>query len=60
MQIGKVSGCSGHHGGTLLVAEKQQETASHHTWRWDAHWEVVSDRVEKATTKEKGEKAMTH
>lgn len=69
MQTRKVSGAQHGQGavgtkvGTLLVAEKQQDTlhlASHHTWRWDAHWEVVSDRVKKATTKEKGEKAIKH
>lgn len=34
------------------------DTASHHTW--NAHWEVVSDRFKKATTKEEGEKALKH
>lgn len=37
----------------------REAAGSHHTWTWDAHW-VVSDRVKKATTKEKGEKAMKH
>lgn len=45
---------------TPVGREAAGDTASHQTWRWDAHWEVVSDRVKKATTKEEGEKAVRH
>lgn len=41
---------------TPVGREAAGDTAFHHTWRWDTHWEVVSDRIKKATTKEEGEK----
>lgn len=45
---------------TPVGREAAGDTAFHHTWRWDTHWEVESDKVKKATTKEEEKKGIKH